>query len=113
MPYILRDPNGVITCASTQSVPGAEIVPYDHPELTLFLQRNGQSPQTVYRILAELRTTDTDMARAIEDVVMALFKKNILKMSDLPKPVQDRMALRVKLRMEIQDIFTKASAPNK
>ena len=49
------------------------------------------------------------MARAVEDIIMVLLKKNILKLSDLPKPVQDRMALRVKLRVLIQDIYEQAS----
>ena len=50
------------------------------------------------------------MARAVEDVIMVLLKKNLFKMTDLPKPVQDRMSFRVKQRVLIQDIYDQATA---
>ena len=109
MPFILRDPSGKITRASVQALHGAEMVPYNHPELVTFLSGNGQDPQKIEEALSELRRTDAEMSRAVEDVVMALLKKSVLKMTDLPKPVQDRMAFRVKLRVMIQDSFDQAS----
>lgn len=112
MPYILRNAQGAITRASVQAVPGAEMVSYDHPDLVVFLQNNGQDPKKVYDVLDELRKSDGDMARAVEDVITALLKKNVLRLSDLPKQVQDRMAQRVKLRLSIQDIYDHASGQN-
>ncbi len=109
MPYILRDANGKVNRASAKSLIGAEMVPYDHPDLVAFLREKGQDPKTVDEALGELRKTDAEMMRAVEDVIMALLKKNILKMTDLPKPVQDRMSLRVKLRVIIQDVYDQAS----
>lgn len=109
MPYIVRDSSGKITRATVQALHGAEMVPYNHPELVTFLEKNGQDPRKIEDTLTELRRTDGEMARAVEDVVMALLKKNVLKMTDLPKPVQDRMAARVKLRMIIQEAFDQAS----
>lgn len=112
MPYIVRDSSGNVTRATVQALHGAEMVPYNHPDLVAFLEKNGQDPQKIEDTLAELRRTDGEMARAVEDVVMALLKKNVLKMTDLPKPVQDRMAARVKLRMTIQEAFDQASEHN-
>jgi hypothetical protein len=112
MPYILRDDQGKIVRASVRAIHGAETVPYNHPDLVAFLQAKGQDPQQIENALAELRRTDAEMSRAIEDVIMALLKKNVLKMTDLPKPVQDRMSFRVKLRVTIQDIFDQASGQN-
>ncbi|MGE4352194.1 MAG: hypothetical protein AB7E52_08410 [Bdellovibrionales bacterium] len=109
MPYIIRDIQGKITRATVQAVHGAELVAYDHPDLIRFLENNGQDPMQIERTLSELRRTDSEMARAVEDVVMALLKKNVLKMTDLPKPVQERMAYRVKLRLSIQEAFDLAS----
>ncbi len=109
MPYILRDANGKVSRASAKSIVGGETVPYDHPELIAFLREKGQDPQKIDDALGELRKTDAEMMRAVEDVIMALLKKNILKMTDLPKPVQDRMSLRVKLRLLIQDVYDQAS----
>jgi hypothetical protein len=109
MPYVFRDEAGKISRATVRQVVGAEMLPYDHPELVSFLEQNGQSQQKVTEALGDLRKTDVEMTRAVEDVVMALLKKNVLKMTDLPKPVQERMAYRVKLRMLIQDVYEQAS----
>lgn len=110
MPYVVRNEvSGKVVRASARPIMGAEIVSYDHPELVEFITTNGQSQTDVENALSELRRTDADMSRAIEDVVVALLKKNILKMNDLPKPVQEKMALRVKLRVMIQEFYDKAS----
>jgi hypothetical protein len=109
MPYILRDANGKVSRVSARSMHGSEMVPYDHPDLKEFLDKNGQDPGKIDEALSELRRTDAEMTRAVEDVIMALLKKNVLKLTDLPKPVQDRMALRVKMRVMIQDVYDQAS----
>lgn len=109
MPYILRDENNKIYRASARSLHGGELVPHHHPEVQEFLRTRGQDPKQVEEALGDLRRTDGEMARAVEDVIMVLLKKNVLKMTDLPKAVQDRMALRVKLRMLIQDVYDQAS----
>lgn len=110
MPYLVRDREGKVTRISLQPVLGAVGVPFDNPDLRAFLEKNGQDPKKVDEHLAELRRTDNEMARAVEDLLMALLKKNLIKMTDLPKAVQDRMAFRVKLRMMIQESFDQASA---
>ena len=109
MPYIVRDANGKILKASARTLPSGELVPHSHPEVVDFLKHHGQDPKQVEDALSELRRTDNEMARAVEDVIMVLLKKNVLKMTDMPKAVQDRMALRVKLRVLIQDIYDQAS----
>lgn len=109
MPYIIRDASGKITRASARPIHGAEIVQSSHPELVAFVRANGQDPNAIQTAFDELKRTDGDMSRAVEDVVMALLKKNILKMSDLPPPVQDKMAQRVKLRVQIQEAYDQAS----
>lgn len=109
MPYVFRDGNGKICRATVRPIIGAEILPHGDPELVAFLSEHGQNPEQIETSLTELRKTDAEMSRAVEDVIMALLKKNILKMNDLPKPVQDRMAARVKLRVIIQDAYDQAS----
>ena len=110
MPYIQRDANGKIIKASARLLSGCDLLPHNHPEVLEFLKQRGQDPQQVETALAELRRTDGEMSRAIEDVIMVLLKKNVFKMSDLPKPVQDRMSFRVKQRVLIQDIYDQATA---
>ncbi|MDD3029708.1 MAG: hypothetical protein PHS57_05450 [Alphaproteobacteria bacterium] len=110
MPYVQRNENGKIVKVSTRGLVGGEVLPYSHPEITAFLRQRGQDPQLVEQAMAELRRTDNDMARAVEDVIMILLKKNVVKMTDLPKPVQDRISYRVKQRVLIQDIYDQATA---
>ena len=111
MPYIVRDEHGKIIKASARAIHGADLVPHNHAEVVDFLKHHGQDPKQVEEALNELRRTDAEMSRAIEDVIMALLKKNVLKMTDMPKAVQDRMALRVRLRMMIQEVYDQASGP--
>lgn len=109
MPYILRDGSGKITRVSAWAIHGSEMVAYDHPDLLRFLREKGQDPAQIDDALKELHRTDAAMMRAVEDVIMALLKRNVLKVTDLPKPVQDRISRRVYLRAMIQDIYDRAS----
>ncbi len=109
MPFTLRDDTGKIIRISARSLHGGELLPHSHPDVVAFLNARGQDPKHVEEALAELRRTDMEMSRAVEDVIMVLLKKNVLKLTDLPKAVQDRMSLRVKMRVLIQDIYDQAS----
>jgi len=109
MPFILRDASGKVNRVSVRALVGAEAVPHHHPDVIEFLKERQQDPKQIEDALAELRTTDVEMTRAIEDLIMVLLKKNVIKMSDLPRQVQDRMALRVRLRAKIEDAYEKAS----
>ncbi len=110
MPYILRNENGIIVKVSARGLAGAEMVPHNHPEVISFLRQRGQDPSQVETALTELRRTDGEMARAVEDVIMILLKKNVIKMTDLPKQVQERISFRVRQRVLIQDVYDQASA---
>jgi len=109
MPYVIRGSDGKLTKASARFLAGGELLPHNSPEIIEFLKTRGQDPNVVDQALNELRRTDNEMARAIEDIIMVLLKKNVIKMTELPKPVQDRMSFRVKQRVLIQDIYDQAS----
>lgn len=110
MPYVIRDASGTISRATVRAIHGAEMLPFDHPDFLAFLKQNGQDPTKIDAALTELRRTDMDMSRIVEDVVMVLLKKNILKMNELPQVVQEKMSYRLKQRMIVQDILDKASS---
>jgi hypothetical protein len=110
MPFVLRDESGKISRASARALHGGEFLPHNHPDVVDFLNTRGHDPQVVDDALGELRRTDMEMSRAVEDVIMVLLKKNIMKLTDLPKAVQDRMELRVKMRLTIQNVYDQASA---
>lgn len=109
MPYVLRDKNGKIERASVRALAGGELLPHHHPEVVAYLKSRNQNPKEVEDAMEELRRTDGEMSRAIEDLIMVLLKKNVIKLSDMPRPVQDRMALRTKLRLRIEEAYEKAS----
>ena len=109
MPYIMRDESGKVSKISTRPIPGAELVSHDHADVLTFMKDKGVSTGQVAEALGELRRTDNEMSRAVEDVITALLKKNILKLTDLPKAVQDRIAFRVRMRLQIQEVYDRAS----
>ncbi len=109
MPYVIHDQDGNITRASAQSIVGSDYISFEDPDLIAFLQSNEQDPSKIGDALAELQRTDIDMSRIIEDVVRALLKKNILRMNDLPKAVQDKLAYRINLRVKIDETLSKAT----
>ena len=50
---------------------------------------------------AELRESDSDMARIAEDLITALITKGVLAESDIPKSAHDKMAKRSELRSKL------------
>jgi hypothetical protein len=88
---------------------GNESLSHSHPEILEFLMRHQQDPQEIVDALKKLQVSDGEMTRAIEDLIMLLLKKNVFKMSELPRAVADRIALRVKLRAKIEETYEKAS----
>lgn len=110
MPYAFRNESGRIYRVSVKPVPGAELLPHQNEEVRTFLVNRGQDPAQVDHALDELKRTDNEMARAVEDVITVLLRKNILKLSELPKAVQERMALRVRMRVLIQEAYDRASS---
>lgn len=113
MPYVLRDASGKIIRASVRVLAGGEVLPHNHDDIIDFLKSRQQDPKLIEDALNNLRATDGEMSRAIEDVIMVLLKKNVIKMSELPRPLQDRMALRTRLRSRIEETYELASkTPN-
>lgn len=111
MPFALRDTiTGIILKATARQVPGTEFLPHNHPDIVAFLQQRGVDSKQIDDALGELKRTDLDMSRAVEDVITVLLKKNIIKISDLPKAVQDRIALRTKMRALIAESYDRASS---
>jgi hypothetical protein len=109
MPYVVYDSEQKVTKVSARPIPGATVLPHDHADILKFLDSRKISPGLITEAVNELRRTDNEMSRAVEDIITALLKKNILKMTDLPKAVQDRIAHRVRMRIQIQETYDRAS----
>ena len=50
---------------------------------------------------AELRESDSDMARVAEDLIQTLLSKGVIAESDIPAPARDKMDRRAKLRARL------------
>jgi len=51
--------------------------------------------RTVERLITDSNELQNELLSAIEEAFVALFRKNVLKMTDLAKPVQDRLTARL------------------
>ena len=109
MPYIQRDKNGKILKISSRPLDRGELIPLHHPDVTAFLKTRGIDPAQIETYLTHLKNSDTDMARTIEDIITVLLKKNLVKITDMPKYMQDKMMVRAKLRTSIEEIYIQAS----
>lgn len=101
MPYVSRDANGAI-CAIFQKANAKareELAP-DHPEIAAFLERTGGSET----IQIDLRTTDSEMSRVLEDLIQCLLEKRLILEADLPPVALDKITYRRNLRDRIQEL---------
>jgi hypothetical protein len=103
MPYLQRDSNGVIASLRHQSDDlHNEFLAPTHPEIIRFLTSSKEQQDTA-KAKETLSESDQDFARATEDVINLLIKKNIILFTDLPAEVQAKMAGREKLRSNLQN----------
>jgi hypothetical protein len=98
MPYIARDANGKITGVYQQAdVAGAEILPDDHPEVREYLAQR----QRIELVRQSLETSDVETVRVIEDLIDVLIEKNLLLLTDLPFPAQEKLLQRQRMRQTL------------
>jgi hypothetical protein len=100
MPYIQRDPNGIVISLKRESdLEHTEFLPPTHSEIVDFLT-SASAPSTAKDTLSE---SDQDFARATEDLIHLLIEKNMILFTELPPEVQAKMAGREKLRSNLGD----------
>ncbi|CAA7622912.1 hypothetical protein [Magnetospirillum sp. UT-4] len=98
MPFVIRDVAGqVVALAEIPLDDQPEELAPDHPEVLAFIGRT-----------ADVEITEeggepfvaSDMAfiRVVEDLIEALMRKNVISLSDLPGPAQDKLMERRALR---------------
>lgn len=100
MPYIKRDSNNAILSIHRQSGDEhSEFLPPTSPEVIRFLSNDQSINDTTAK--AALSESDTDFARATEDLIQLLISKNMILFTDLPPEVQAKMSGREKLRSNL------------
>jgi hypothetical protein len=93
MYHVVRDPNGSVISLHREPVAGSESLPSNHPEVLAFL---GQEDS---RSFAEM---DANLVRVLEDLIDALLKRNILRITDLPVEAQAKLFERKHFRENMQ-----------
>jgi predicted metal-dependent hydrolase len=101
MPYVKRGDNGEIS--ALYDSPTAEAIEYleiADAEVQHFIVRS----ERLGELKQDLLTSDTNMARVLEDLIDALVRKGTIALSDLPPAARDKLERRRSLRTEIREI---------
>ncbi|GAB3091049.1 hypothetical protein G8770_22370 [Aestuariicella hydrocarbonica] len=99
MPYAIRNQQGQITALLNEVAIGAEeYVTKDNPDVKAFLQDHS-TPNTK----AALAESDKGIVRVTEDLIHLLISKNIILFTELPKPVQQKLLDRERMRSSLQE----------
>ena len=93
MRYAIRDPQGAIVSLHREPVPGAEPMPVQHPEVQAFLGNEGE------RSFAQM---DANLVRVLEDLIDALIRRNVLRITDLPLEAKAKLFDRKHVREGMQ-----------
>lgn len=93
MHYVVRDPSGSVISLHREPVDGAELLPSNHPDVQAFLGQSGG------RSFAEM---DASLVRVIEDLIDALLRRNVLRITDLPLEAQVKLFERKHFRENMQ-----------
>lgn len=90
MLHIIRGAGGAIFSISAEPVTGSEPIQAGDPELLAFLNLRDSELAHVMK--------DIDFVRVIEDVIDALIKTNVIRLTDLPEAAQHKLISRKGLR---------------
>lgn len=93
MHYVVRDPHGSVISLHREPVDGAELLPSNHPDVQAFLGQQGG------RSFAEM---DANLVRVLEDLIDALLRRNVLRITDLPLEAQVKLFERKHFRENMQ-----------
>jgi hypothetical protein len=98
--FVKRDEKGQIVAVSAASQPGFEeqIDPADADVLAFLNAMKTDDPDEV----RQLQSSDTDLARVVEDIINLLTDKGVIQFTELPKAAQQKLLQRKTLRKNIR-----------
>lgn len=100
MPYIVRNALGAIIGVSIDpSEDTVEYLPWGHPEVAAFVDREKASGQI------DIAATDFNMARVTEDLIELLIRKELIEFSELPEQAQRKLLARKSMRTSLPPDF--------
>lgn len=100
MIFIRRNTDGEINEIDFSPGPNLEEISLFDPELKTFLEN---SPHSEALIKTVLDTLDMDMVRVIEDLVDVLIAKDLIRFTDLPDAVQNKLLFKKSIRQSLQE----------
>lgn len=99
MPYIKRNNTGeIIAVFQSSSDEVNEFLPSEHPEILKFFRDNDVPLES---IKWELNESDISLIRVIEDLIDILIDKDVIKITDFPTSVIDKLNLRKRFREQL------------
>lgn len=103
MPYVERHENGHIIKLSEQpSDQATEFLDEQHPDV----RAHQAVVNEVKKSLEFLNESDTEVMRVSEDLIELLIEKNIIMLTDLPAPAQEKLARRKTARDKMTHLET-------
>lgn len=92
--YVKRNAAGeIVSLAKESNHDHTETIDAKHPDVMYFLSHSGE----VFNQL------DTGLIRVIEDLVDVLIDKNLIRLTDLPLPAQEKLLSRKKVRSSLKN----------
>lgn len=95
MIYIERNASGEIDNIEFAPAKNREEISLHDPQLTEFIKNSADSEAIVQSVLGRL---DLDMVRVIEDLIDIMIERDLIRFTDLPEPVQNKLLFKRKMR---------------
>ncbi|QKZ07818.1 tryptophan synthase subunit beta [Pseudomonas eucalypticola] len=97
MYYVQRNALGHIIRADKASYPEAEdFLVEDHPDILAWMARG-----TIEGRLQQLRQSDMEMIRVLDDLIQVLTSKGVIRITDLPEAALAKLKTRNEVRGEL------------
>lgn len=94
MPYVKRDPQGLIVAVAMTAGENFAEISSGEPEFQDFMRRMGQEQST-------LEQSDMRLVRVLEDLIDLLIARDVIRFTDLPQPAQEKLLERRSLRQSL------------
>lgn len=102
MPYVNRNKQGEVVQLLDEPISDeSQWVEATHPDVVGFLKK----PRQAGELKQLLNSSDSDIARVVEDVVDVLMEKGVFAFTELPEAAQSKLNARKKLREDVGSLI--------
>lgn len=102
MVYVERDAQGRLLRVEQQPFDGAEHMAVESEELHNWLKMK----EEVKARLDRLNSSDLELVRVLEDVIIVLVERNIIQYTDLPEAAREKLDQRAVARADLEGLQT-------